>query len=217
MKLLLVAARKRGNLVNFCAGTPRGSVPAWKRRPPHPDGRATTASAGWDARTGRRPGGRVKTRRRYFARRGLRRGTIIRHASALPHAVGTLPIAMIQSSLFAALMTQSCSPRAGDAGSGAAGASAVHLASVVLGAHEELRAAPLAGEHHENLVHTRQPSPPAFGRRSQVAGAPIAWLALPFLPPETSPKDSTRDKRQVVSPGEGNWDEPRILPDLRGS
>ncbi len=39
-----------------------------------------------------------------------------------------------------------------DPGSSAASVPAVRLASVVLAAHEERRAAPAAPEHHENLV-----------------------------------------------------------------
>ena len=80
---------------------------------------------------------------------------MIRHASAQPHAVGALPIAMVQPPLVAALVPHSRSPCADNAGSGAANAPAVRLASVLLAAHEEQRAASAAGEHHESVVHVR--------------------------------------------------------------
>jgi hypothetical protein len=80
---------------------------------------------------------------------------MIRHASAQPHAVGALPIAMVQPPLVAELVPHSRSPCADNAGSGAANAPAVRLASVLLAAHEEQRAASAAGEHHESVVHVR--------------------------------------------------------------
>jgi hypothetical protein len=106
-------------------------------------------------------------------------GRPIRHASAEPHAVGALPVAMIEPTRVAALMPHSRRSCADDTGSSAASVPAVRLASEVLAAHEERRAAPAAPEHHENVVHAQQRSPPALHRRPQLAGLPIAPLGRP--------------------------------------
>ncbi len=55
---------------------------------------------------------------------------MIRHASAQPHAVGALSIAMIQPILVTALVPHSRRPCADNAGGGAANVPAVRLASV---------------------------------------------------------------------------------------
>jgi hypothetical protein len=104
---------------------------------------------------------------------------MIRHATALPHAVGALPIAMIQPTRVAALVPLPRSSCADNAGSGAAGVPAVRLASVVLAAHEERGAAPAAREHHESVVHAHG----SVVHRLSTGGPQLAGLPLDHLPP----------------------------------
>ena len=153
---------------------PRTRVDAgsWQRRPPRPGRLATAASTRREASANVRPGGQLRTQRRQSAWRWHHRGSMIRHASPQPQAVGALPIAMVQPTEVAALVLPSRSSRADGTGSGAARVPAVRLASVVLLAHEERCAAPAAREHHENVLHAPQRSPPALHRRPQVAGLP---------------------------------------------
>src|SRR5690242_6861491 len=81
---------------------------------------------------------------------------MIRHASAQPHAVGALPVAMVEPACVAALMPHSRRSYADGTGGRAAGVPAVRLAAVVLAAREERRAAPAAPKHHKNIIHAPQ-------------------------------------------------------------
>jgi hypothetical protein len=144
----------------------------WQRRPSHPGRFATAADASREARIEGRPGSGRRTRRRQRARRWHRRGSVIRHASAQPHAVRALAVAMVKPARLAALMPHSRCSCADDTGRRAASVPAVRLASVVLAAHEERRAAPAAPDHHKNLVHAQQRSPPPVHRRPELTGPP---------------------------------------------
>ncbi len=149
------------------------------------------------------------------ARRWHRRASVIRHASAQPHAVGTLAVAMVKPARLAALMPHSRCSCADDTGRRAASVPAVRLASEVLAADEEQRAAPAAPEHHENVVHAQQRSPPALHRRSRLAGLPVA----PRPPGGVGATLPTAPRRR--SDGEGIWRSdrgwPRSSPDSRAS
>lgn len=89
---------------------------SWQRRPPHPGQLATAADASREARMEERPGSGRRTRRRQRARRWHRRGSVIRHPSAQPHAVGALAVAMVKPARLAALMPHSRCSCADDTG-----------------------------------------------------------------------------------------------------